>query len=123
MTRSVRLVLGVQGAYYVATGIWPLISMASFELVTGPKSDDWLVYTVGLLLTAIGASLLAAVRLRQVNAATCVLALSAALALVAVEVVYVTAREISAVYLLDAAVEIALAFAIAWTLVRARSNA
>jgi hypothetical protein len=123
MTRSVRLVLAVQGVFYVVTGIWPLVHMPSFELVTGPKIDHWLVNTVGLLLAAIGASLVTAVRLRQVHAATCVLAIGAALALAAIEIVYVTLRQISGVYLLDAAVEIALAFAIAWTLARARTAA
>jgi len=123
MTRSVRLVLGVQGAYYVASGIWPLVNMDSFEFVTGPKADDWLVYTVGLLLVAIGASLITAVRLQQAGVAICVLAFGTSLALVAIEIFHVTAGEISVVYLLDAAVEIALAFALAWTLLRARSNA
>jgi len=121
MTGSVRLVLAAQGVFYVVTGIWPLVHMASFELVTGPKTDHWLVSTVGLLLVAIGASLLVAVRLRQVDAATCVLAFGTAFALAAVEIVYVTTRTISAVYLLDTAVEIALAFAIALTLALARS--
>jgi hypothetical protein len=121
MTRSVRLVLVVQGVFYIVTGIWPLVHMASFELVTGPKTDHWLVNTIGLLLAAIGTSLVVAVRLRQVNVATCVLAIGTAFSLAAIEIVYVTMRTISGVYLLDAAIEIALAFAIAWTLARARS--
>jgi hypothetical protein len=121
MTRSVRLVLAVQAIYYVATGIWPLLHMRSFEFVTGEKQDDWLVYTVGLLLAAIGASLLTAARLRQVNAAVCVVAFGAAVALAAVETTFVSARVISPIYLLDAAIEVALAFALAWTLVRTRS--
>ena len=35
--------LAAQGALYVVTGVWPLLHMASFEAVTGPKTDDWLV--------------------------------------------------------------------------------
>jgi hypothetical protein len=53
-----RIALLVQGGYYVATGIWPLLSMRSFERITGPKIDKWLVKTVGLLVTAIGATIL-----------------------------------------------------------------
>ena len=47
-----------QGAYYLATGIWPLLSIGTFEVVTGPKMDDWLVQTVGVLAACIGATLL-----------------------------------------------------------------
>ncbi len=44
----------LQGIYYVATGLWPILNMRSFEMVTGPKRDKWLVKTVGALITAIG---------------------------------------------------------------------
>ena len=37
-----------QGVYFAATGVWPLIDMRSFERVTGPKADKWLVRTVGV---------------------------------------------------------------------------
>jgi len=59
-----RRLLMTQGAYYTATGIWPWISLKTFELVTGPKVDDWLVHTVGALAAAIGATLLVA-RIRR----------------------------------------------------------
>lgn len=47
-----------QGAFYLATGIWPLVSMRTFERVTGPKTDKWLVKTAGVLITAIGGALM-----------------------------------------------------------------
>ena len=40
-------VLLAQGGYYVATGVAPFISRRLFEAITGPKSDWWLVQTVG----------------------------------------------------------------------------
>jgi hypothetical protein len=43
-----------QGAYYLLTGVWPLVSIGSFQRVTGPKTDLWLVKTVGLLISVIG---------------------------------------------------------------------
>lgn len=46
------------GTYYVVTGLWPLIHLTSFEAVTGPKTDDWLVHMVGLLAASIGLALL-----------------------------------------------------------------
>jgi hypothetical protein len=122
MTRSLRLVLGAQALYYIVTGIWPLISMRSFEWVTGPKTDHWLVYTVGLLLAVVGAALATAIRMRQIGAAILVVAFGTALAIAAIEIVFVSLNVIATIYLLDAAVEIALAFAIAWTLMRSRTE-
>ncbi len=46
-----------QGIYF-ATGLWPILNMRSFEVVTGPKRDKSLVKTVGALITAIGSTLL-----------------------------------------------------------------
>lgn len=52
------MVAYVQGIYFLATGIWSLVHIASFQKVTGPKTDLWLVKTVGLLVIAIGAGLI-----------------------------------------------------------------
>jgi hypothetical protein len=111
-----RLVGIVQGAYYVATGVWPIVSMRSFEAVTGPKRDDWLVKTVGALVTVIGSSvaLWSAARcqagdkpIRQART----LGLAAALVLAAIDTVYAVKERISKIYLLDAIAEITVAFA------------
>ena len=50
----------VQAGYYIASGVWPIIHISSFERITGPKLDKWLVKTVGILVTVIGATLAAA---------------------------------------------------------------
>jgi hypothetical protein len=52
----------VQGAFYAATGLWALVDLDSFMAVTGPKTDHWLVKTVGILVTVIGGVLLVAWR-------------------------------------------------------------
>ncbi|MDQ3740803.1 MAG: hypothetical protein M3389_07650, partial [Actinomycetota bacterium] len=49
-----------QGVYYGATALWPLVSRRTFEAVTGPKDDWWLVETVALLILPIGGALGAA---------------------------------------------------------------
>ncbi len=36
-----------QGLYLLLTGMWPLVHYRSFEWVSGPKVDDWLVKCVG----------------------------------------------------------------------------
>jgi len=43
--------------YFLLTGIWPLLSMRTFEAVTGPKVDRWLVKTVGVLVAVIGSKI------------------------------------------------------------------
>ena len=101
----------VQGIFYAATGVWPLVSMRSFEAVTGPKLERWLVKTVGVLVTVIGAVLtLAGVR-RRTTSEVALLAAGSAAGLAAVDVVYVAKRRISPVYLLDAVAELGLVLA------------
>jgi hypothetical protein len=100
-----------QGLYYAATGLWPLVSMKTFERVTGPKRDDWLVKTVGLLIAAVGLTLVRAGQRARVHEEIRFLAALTAAALAAVDVTYVARRRISPVYLLDAVPEVLL---LAW---------
>ena len=101
----------VQGVYFLVTGIWPLISMRTFLAVTGPKTDLWLVKTVGLILAVIGAVLLYAQMTAAVNPPVVFLAIGAAASLTVVEIVYVLNKVISPIYLGDAIAEVIL---IAW---------
>jgi hypothetical protein len=98
----------VQGVYFTATGIWPLIDMRSFERVTGPKADKWLVKTVGVLVAVIGGTLLASARRGAVPRDVRALAVGAALGLGVIDVIYAGKGRISPVYLGDAAAEAAL---------------
>jgi hypothetical protein len=98
-----------QGLFYLATGIWPLLDMVSFQLVTGPKTDLWLVRTVGVLVTVVGGVLLLGYWSRRVTDELVVLAMGCALGLAAIDLVYSLSGRISAVYLADAAAEIGLA--------------
>ncbi len=101
----------LQGAVFVVSGVWPLLSMRTFEAITGPKHDRWLVRTVGLLAAAIGTDLLVGAR-RGRAAERRLIGVGSALSFAAIDVWYVTRGRISRVYLLDAAME--LAFAAAW---------
>jgi hypothetical protein len=106
----------IQGVFYLATGIWPLLEIVSFQLVTGPKTDLWLVRTVGVLVAVIGAVLLLAARSQRVTDEILLLAVGSALGLAAIDVTYAVSGRISAVYLADAAVEVGLAllWLVAW---------
>ena len=105
-----RLIALVQGIYYLITGIWPLLHLPSFEAVSGPKTDKWLVRTVGVLITVIGAVLcLAAARQKPLSEPEIAsLALGSAAGLTAIDVVYVAKGRIWPIYLLDALLEIGL---------------
>lgn len=73
-----NIVLLGQGIFYLITGIWPLVSINTFQKVTGPKQDLWLVRTVGVLITAISIALLVGGQRRKVNAEAPILAIGSA---------------------------------------------
>jgi hypothetical protein len=105
--RRAGLALG-QGAFYLATGLWPLLSLRTFERVTGPKSDRWLVKTVGVLVTVIGMVLLVAGCRRRVSDELVLLAVGSAAGLAGIDSIYSLRGRIATVYLLDAMAELAL---------------
>jgi energy-converting hydrogenase Eha subunit E len=99
-------VLGAQGLYYLGAGLWPLMHMSSFETVTGPKVDDWLVRMVGLLASVIGATLTLAAWRRNRNLEVVSLAAGSAVAFAGVDLWYALRGRISPIYLADAVVEV-----------------
>jgi hypothetical protein len=92
----------------VATGVSPLLSRRAFEAVTGPKREWWLVETVGLLVTAVGAGLIGAAASDRVTPELKAIATGCATALAGIDVVYVARRRIAPTYLADAAAQAAL---------------
>jgi hypothetical protein len=108
-THRLRTVAYVQGTYFLFTGVWPLVHIDSFQAVTGPKFDLWLVYTVGAVVAVIGLTLLMAAANRRVTTEVMVLAIGSALALATIDVVFVARGVISGIYLADAAAEVVLA--------------
>jgi len=105
---KVRLAAVLQGAYFFLTGIWPLISIHTFQKVTGPKTDLWLVKTVGSLVAVIGLVIFLAGLRGSVTIEVVVLGVCSCAALAAVDVNYSLRGVISRIYLLDAVLEIAL---------------
>lgn len=103
-----RAVASIQALYYVATGIWSLMHRPSFEAVTGPKVDYWLVKTVGMLVIAVGAAIGVSAARGKAGPETPVLGIGSAAGLAAVGTVYPLRGRISKVYLLDAVAEVAL---------------
>jgi hypothetical protein len=112
----------VQGLYYAATGVWPLLSVETFQLVTGRKSDHliatppteadhWMLFTISVLILAISLVILHAAWRRHVTSDVTLLGVLSALALTGVDVVYVARGTIAPIYLLDAAIEVGIILA------------
>lgn len=97
-----------QGLYFLVSGVWPIIHIASFIKITGPKTDLWLVKTVGVLLAVIGAILLFAGVNDQITTSIFFLGIGSAAGLTAIEIIYVSQKVILPIYLLDSVLEILL---------------
>jgi hypothetical protein len=104
-----RKIAGVMAANYVATSAWLLVHVPSFEAVTGPKKERWLVRMVGALAVANAPALAVCARKAQLSSESRALAILSAAAFATVDVVsVVTAR----IHLADAVIEAALATAL-----------
>jgi hypothetical protein len=105
----------VQALYFIGTGIWPIMHLRSFEAVTGPKRDDWLVKTFGALVAAIGVAMVSS---RDEATSAERIGLASAAALICAEVVFAGRGRIRPIYLADAALEAGFAAAAARTISR-----
>ncbi len=104
----------LQGGWFVASGLWPLLHPASFEALSGAKMDLWLARVVGVVIAVIGATLLFARVRRQVGAEMVFLGLVSAVVLAVVDVLVATSGAGTDAYLADAVLE--LVFAAGWAL-------
>jgi hypothetical protein len=105
--KQVRLVLWVQSLYILITAIWPILDIESFMLVTGPKTDTWLVKTVGALLLPIGLTLGSYLFIHTDIRPAMLLGSTTALAFAIIDFYYALNDVISDIYLLDGILEIA----------------
>ncbi len=97
-----------QGFCYLITGLWPLFGVGTFQRVTGPKIDLWLVKMVGVLTSVIGAVILMAGLRRTAGPKVTWLAVVSAVGFAAIDTVHVARRSISPVYLADTVAELCL---------------
>ena len=96
------------GAFFLTAGLWPVVHLRSFEFVTGPKVDGWLVKTVGTLIAVSGAVIINAARRDRVTPEIIALANGVSGALGFISFHYARKRRISRIYYLDAATELAI---------------
>jgi hypothetical protein len=86
--------------------------MKSFERVSGPKRNDWLVKTVSLLLIADAICFASALLMNVLSLPVILLSISSAAALLLIDLIYVFNHKISSVYLFDAVIEITFIFSL-----------
>jgi uncharacterized membrane protein len=99
-----------QGVYYLVTALWPLFSLRTFIDVTGPKTDVWLVKTVGALLVVIGIVLIVGSNSEKTNANTICLGVLSALVLALIDIHYALRKVVRKIYLGEAVVELIFVF-------------
>ena len=120
--KGLSLLAWVQGIYFFITGIWPLVHMPSFLFVTGPKTDLWLVETVGILITSISIGILLSAYTKDIGKPIILIAISSAGGMATVDITYVIKRIISPVYLLDAIPEVLFILCWFFILLKGKEN-
>ena len=100
-----RPVVVAQGLYLALSGLWPLVHYRSFERVTGPKKDEWLVQTVAGLAVTAGGALLHAGKSHESLEVARTIGIGSALTFGAIDTIYGATGRIRRVYLADAIVE------------------
>jgi hypothetical protein len=107
----------VQGIYFLFTGVWPLVSIETFQMVTGRKTDHlvtgreadhWMVNTIAALVISIAVVLLFAAWRKRASIDVALLGIASAAALTIIDIVYVARGVLSPIYLVDAAIEVLL---------------
>ncbi|MET9957082.1 hypothetical protein ABZ135_36780 [Streptomyces sp. NPDC006339] len=101
-----------QGLFNLVGGLWPLVSLRTFERVYGRKTDDWLQKTSAGLLAAAGIGMLRAANTPEGMRDARRTGVGTALTFLLVDLVYVPRGRISPAYLMDAAKE--TAWLVAW---------
>ena len=114
MRPRLTFVAKLQGGYWFLTGVWPFVHLPSFLWVTGPKADIWLLYTVSVLITVIGAVLLLAGLYGRITQEIKALGISGAAGLASIDIYYALSDVIWDIYLLDAAGELVLILLWLW---------
>jgi hypothetical protein len=106
--------------YFGIGGIWAVLGRRSFAAITGPKTDYWLVRTVGGLLVAVGSAIGLAGARERLTPEIRGLAVATSTVLIAIDLVFTVTGRIRRVYLLDA---LANAILIAGWLARGEDDA
>lgn len=106
--RDVRADVGLaraQGLFNVVGGLWPIVSLRSFEWAFGRKRDRFLQKTSGGLFLASGIALLLAEPTPDGVATARRIGIGVAATYLVIDLIYVPKGDIRKTYLLDAVME------------------
>jgi len=112
----------VQSLYYFVTGVWALLDIHSFMIVTGPKTDVWLVKTISVLLVAISLPLFANLFIKTNRWPVIFLASSCSIFLAAIDFYYSGRHVISSVYSIDGIIQNLLFLGWIWIIIQAKNH-
>jgi hypothetical protein len=104
--------LWVQGSYTIVTALWGLVDIESFMMVTGPKTDIWLVKTVSILLLPIAVVFFYSLYFNTDQRLVAIVGWLTALGLACIDFYYTANQTIRWVYAADGVLEIL--FCITW---------
>jgi hypothetical protein len=104
--KLLKYLLIIQSTYILITAIWPIIDIKSFMMVTGYKTDIWLVKTVGALLVPIALCLATHLFISTDKRPALVLGSLTAVAFICIDFYYALTDVISDIYMADGLVEI-----------------
>jgi hypothetical protein len=109
--RTSRALASVHALYFLIGGAWAVLGKRTFEAVTGPKVDYWLVRTVGGLLSVAGIIIASAALRNRVIPEIRWLAMGTSGVLASVSLIYSAKGRIRPIYLLDTIANILLIMA------------
>ncbi len=110
-------VLGIQGTYYLITGLWPFLHLRSFETVTGPKDDIFLLHMTSALIIVIAGALLLSLR-QEKTPPVLFLAVFSPVAFMFIEILY--RSQINWTYFIDFAIQAVILAALVYSYVKSK---
>src|SRR5687768_12469889 len=108
-----KVILLGHASYIFVTALWPLLHIQSFMQVTGPKTDIWLVKTIGALLIPVALCMISYLNSNTDKRPVYILGAGTAIVFICVDVYYSGSGVISDIYLADALLE--FVFLAGWT--------
>jgi hypothetical protein len=105
-----RLLVWTQSSYTLITALWPIVDIKSFMIVSGYKTDIWLVKTVSVLLMTISITLGLHLFILSDKRTAVVLGSLTAAALIIIDFYYALTNVINDIYMLDGLIELIFLF-------------
>lgn len=116
--RALILILYIQGIYYILTSLVALVNIEFFFRLTQMPSDPFKTHANAILFAGLGSILVAGAIEGSYRSLAVTLGFAISLALCVLDLLYVSSDQASRPFILDAAVEGAIAISLFATLLR-----